>query len=184
MAFENKRQSRNSEKENGNGAGSHDAAANSASPKVDERVIRYVPTPPAPRDFGREEAAQRATSQSARSLRLRQRLDCEPPWDIVRARASFDGPASPYEPWPDRIDIWPTDMAGYWPCPVCAMQLAPVARTPTKLFRCITCSTETFVHVKAPVVDCPRHGRYEIDLPWRQNGLKWTYLGPEPSEDQ
>ena len=52
-----------------------------------------------------------------------------------------------------------------------------------KLFRCVDCDTETFVHVRAPVVDCPRHGRHEIDLPWTQNGVKWAYLGHEPAEN-
>jgi hypothetical protein len=135
-----------------------------------------------PRDFGREQADQRADSQSLKSLRLRQHLDCEPPWDILRARASFDSPASPHDPWPDRFDIWPADMAGYWPCPICDTPLVPVDRTATKVFRCLTCDTETFVHVKGPVVDCPRHGRQEIDLPWQQNDMKWAYLGTEPSE--
>jgi hypothetical protein len=150
--------------------------------RLDERVTRYIPTPPPPRDFGREGAAARAGKQSLKSLRLREHLDCEPPWDILRARASFDSPASPHEPWPDRFDVWPTDMAGYWPCPTCATPLPPVDRTAMKLFRCVGCETETFVHVKAPVVECPRHGRQEIDLPWTQNDVKWTYLGTEPAE--
>jgi hypothetical protein len=188
MAFEYKRQFPKGEKTNGHGAGTHDSAANGTATgtadiaQLDERVLRYVPSPPAPRDFGREQADQRAETQSLKSLRLRQHLDCEPPWDIQRARASFDNPVSPHEPWPDRFDVWPSDMAGYWPCPVCETALVPVDRTPMKLFRCVTCDTETFVHVKAPVVDCPRHGRHEIELPWRRNDMKWTYLGTEPSE--
>jgi hypothetical protein len=150
--------------------------------RLDRRVLRYVPTPPVPRDHGREQADKRAGAQSLKSQRLRQHLDCEPPWDITRARASFDSPASPREPWPNRFDVWPTDMAGYWPCPVCDTALAPVDRTPMKVFRCRTCDTETFVHVKAPVVECPDHGRHEIVLPWRQNGMKWSYLGTESSD--
>lgn len=188
MAFEYKRQFPKGETTNGNGAAARDGTAKAAvkdaanGAGLDERVTRYVPSPPVPRDFGREEAGQRADSQSIKSLRLRQHLDCEPPWDILRARASFASPASPHEPWPDRFDVWPADMAGYWPCPVCDTPLAPVDRTPMKVFRCVTCDTETFVHVKAPVVDCPHHGRHEIDLPWRQNDEKWTYLGTEPAE--
>jgi hypothetical protein len=150
--------------------------------RLDRRVLRYVPVPPVPRDLGREQADKRAGSQSVKSLRLRQHLDCEPPWDISRARASYDSPASPREPWPNRFDVWPTDMAGYWPCPICDTPLVPVDRTPMKVFRCRTCDTQTFVHVKAPVVECPHHGRHEIALPWRQNGMKWSYLGTEPSD--
>lgn len=142
----------------------------------------FSSTAAAPRDFGREQAEKRAESQSDKSLRLRQHLDCEPPWDILRARATFDGPASPHLPWPDRFDVWPADMAGYWPCPICDTPLVPVDRTPMQLFQCMTCETETIVHVKAPVVDCPRHGRHEIDLPWRRN-KKWSYLGTEPTEN-
>jgi hypothetical protein len=205
MTFEYKGQfpKRAANNGNGNGAGPHDPAAAQmdtskrlddsavaaddpmrlAEPaRLDERVTRYVPTPSAPRDHGREDAAARAEKQSPKSLRLREHLDCEPPWDILRARASFDSPASPEEPWPDRFDIWPADKAGYWPCPICATPLVPVDRTPMKLFRCVSCDTETFVHVKAPVVNCPRHGRHEIDLPWMLNDLKWTYVGIEPSE--
>ncbi len=59
--------------------------------------------------------------------------------------------------------------------------LAPVDRTPMKVFRCDV-RHGNLLHVKAPVVECPRHGRHEIDLPWRQNDTKWTYLGTEPSE--
>ena len=135
-----------------------------------------------PRDFGREQAEKRAESQSLESLRLRQHLDCEPPWDILRARASFVSPAAPHLRWPDRFDVWPADMAGYWPCPLCDVPLVPVERTPTKLFQCRKCDTETIVHVRAPVVECPRHGRHEIDLPW-QDETKWTYLGTEPTEN-
>jgi ribosomal protein L37AE/L43A len=190
MAFESKRGVPRGQTNNGNGARTHDSPSNGASASavapglapLDGGVTRYIPTPAAPKDFGREQADKRAESQSLRSLRLRQHLDCEPPWDILRARASFESPASPNLPWPDRFDIWPTDMAGYWPCPICETPLAPVDRTPMKLFRCRTCDTETIVHVKAPVVDCPRHGRHEIELPWRQNETKWTYLGTEPSE--
>jgi hypothetical protein len=203
MTFEYKRPSLKDAKHtgssNGNGAGSHDpvappaAAASPAIParpatpaadplSLDDRVSRYIPTPPPPHDYGRENAIARAEKQSLKSLRLREHLDCEPPWDIQRARASFDSPASPHEPWPDRFDVWPADMAGYWPCPICATALPPVDRTPMKVFRCVGCETETFVHVKAPVVECPRHGRHEIDLPWMQNDLKWTYLGTEPAE--
>lgn len=169
MAFESKRQCPEGEATSGDGG-------------RDGRVLRYVPAPPAPRDHGREQADKRAESQSDKSLRLRQHLDCEPPWDIQRARASFANPASTDPAWPERFDIWPADMAGYWPCPVCETSLVPVDRTPTKLFRCVTCDTETVVHVKAPVVECPRHGRHEIDLPWGRKGTKWTYLGTEPSE--
>jgi hypothetical protein len=182
MAFDYKRQFPKADKKNGHGGGSPDTVANPAEAPPEKRVPRYVPTPGAPRDLGREQADKRAESQSIRSLRLRRHLDCEPPWDILRARASFDGPAAPHEPWPDRFDIWPTDMAGYWPCPICDTPLVPVDRTPMKLFRCVTCDTETFVHVKAPVVDCPHHGRHEIVLPWRRNEMKWSYLGTEPAE--
>jgi hypothetical protein len=175
MAFETRRQFPKGEK-NGDDGGA-------VSVEPEPRVLRYVPTQPKPHDFGREQAEKRAETQSDKSLRLRQHLDCQPPWDILRARASFDSPASPHESWPDRFDIWPADMAGYWPCPVCETPLATVERTAMKLFRCVTCATETIVHVKAPVVECPRHGRQEIDLPWHQNGMKWTYLGIEPSEN-
>jgi|EndMetStandDraft_5_1072996.scaffolds.fasta_scaffold16482_4 hypothetical protein len=187
MAFEYKRQFPKGETNNGHGAATHDSTSNGAThlAQIDEDVTRFLPSrlvPRGPRDFGREQADKRAESQSLKSLRLRQHLDCEPPWDIQRARASFEQPASPHEPWPDRFDVWAADMAGYWPCPVCDTPLVPVDRTPMKLFRCVTCDTETVVHVKAPVVECPQHGRHEIDLPWRQNDLKWTYLGIEPSE--
>ena len=183
MAFEYKRQSPGAKLNNGNGngAGTHSRPASDA-PEPADGVRRYVPAPPIPRDFGREQADKQAAAQSHKTLRLRQHLDCEPPWDILRARASFDSPASPDEPWPDRFDIWPTDMAGYWPCPICDTPLVPVDRTATKVFRCSTCETETFVHVKAPVVECPHHGRHTIDLPWEQNDLKWSYLGTEPAD--
>src|SRR5262245_21889704 len=105
MAFEYKRQFPKGEIANGNGGGT---------------ATHFAPRPPVPRDLGREQAEQRAESQSPRTLRLREHLDCEPPWDILRARASFDSPASPEGPWPDRFDVWPADMAGYWPCPICA----------------------------------------------------------------
>jgi hypothetical protein len=205
MAFEYKRQFPGEKTNNGHGAATHDSTADGAPNRadapaqvddpmsddpmqlsepapLDRRVLRYVPTPPVPRDLGREQADKRAGAQSVKSLRLRQHLDCEPPWDISRARASFDGPTSPRGPWPDRFDVWPTDMAGYWPCPICDTPLVPVDRTPMKVFRCVTCDTQTFVHVKAPVVDCPHHGRHEIALPWRLNDVKWSYLGTEPSD--
>jgi hypothetical protein len=190
MTFDSKRQvpkgAQNNGSSNGhNGTGPHEPAAHEAGEPLplEKRVSRYIPTPPVPRDHGREDADARAEKQSPKSLRLREHLDCEPPWDILRARASFDNPASPHEPWPDRFDIWPTDMAGYWPCPICATSLAPVDKTPMKLFRCVSCDTETFVHVKAPVVECPLHGRHEIVLPWMENDVKWDYLGLEPVED-
>jgi hypothetical protein len=181
MAFEYKRQFPEAKMNNGNGAEAHAPPDGDAADPVDG-VLRYVPAPPIPRDLGREQADKRAASLSPKSLRLRQHLDCEPPWDIQRARASFDSPASPHEPWPDRFDFWPADMAGYWPCPVCDTPLVPVGRTAMKVFQCLTCDIETFVHVKAPVVECPHHGRHAIDLPWEQNDLKWTYLGTEASD--
>ena len=181
MAFEDKRQFPGAKMNNGNGAGTHDGPAN-GGPDSPEGVLRYIPAPPIPHDFGREQAEQRWETQPIKSFRLRQHLDCEPPWDILRARASFDSPASPHEARPDRFDVWPADMAGYWPCPICETPLVPVDRTPTKVFLCRTCDTETVVHVRAPVVDCPRHGRREIELPWRRNDMKWTYLGTEPAD--
>jgi hypothetical protein len=189
MTFEDKRQFPAGKTNNGNGAGTpHGTATDPPAPadaaedpdELAPRVLRYIPKPPVPRDFGREQAKTRAGSQSVKSARLRQHLDCEPPWDILRARASFDGPAPPHGPWPDRFDIWPVDLAGYWPCPICDTPLVAVDRTETKVFGCVTCDTATFVHVKAPVVECPRHGRHEIPLPWARNVRKWNYLGTEP----
>lgn len=169
MAFESKRQCPEGETTSGHG-------------DRDGRVLRYVPASPAPRDLGREQADQRAESQSESSLRVSQHFGCEPPWDIQRARVSFADPAPTDLAWRERFDVWPTDMAGYWPCPICDTPLVPVDRTPVKLFKCLTCDTETVVHVKAPVVECPLHGRHEIDLPWGRNRVKWLYVGNEPPE--
>jgi hypothetical protein len=168
MAFEYKRQFPKGETSNGNGSETNGCRTHRSETNG--------------RDFGREQAEERWETQSIKSLRLRQHFDCEPPWDILRASVSYTSPDMPHEPLPDRFDVWPADMAGYWPCPICDTPLVAVDRTPMKLFRCLTCDTETVVHVKAPVVDCPRHGRREIDLPWGRNDVKWTYLGTEPGE--
>ena len=105
----------------------------------DEGVLRYVPV-----SAVAARLRTRAAPASARGQRSRSRASvCG---EHLGLRAAVGHPARPRvvrqsglaaQPWPDRFDMWPADMAGYWPCPICATPLAPVDRTPMKLFRCV-----------------------------------------------
>lgn len=118
------------------------------------------------RDFGREAAVARAQMQSPALRRIRRDLDCEPPWDIGEIHVSGHQ---------DRYDVWVFDQAGYWPCPSCRRQLAGRDHTPTHVYRCLTCETETFVYVKIPIVECPEHGSQRVEIPWGRHQDKWSY---------
>jgi hypothetical protein len=118
------------------------------------------------RDPGREAAVARAQTQSPELRRIRRHLDCEPPWDIGEIHVSGHQ---------DRYDVWVFDQAGYWPCPSCSRQLAGRAHTPTHVYRCLTCDTDTYVYVKIPIVECPVHGSQRVDIPWSGDRGKWSY---------
>jgi hypothetical protein len=118
------------------------------------------------RDFGREAAIARAQAQSAELRRIRRDLDCEPPWDIGEVHVSGHH---------DRFDVWVVDQAGYWPCPSCRRQLVGRDHTPTQVFRCLTCDTETYVYVRIPIVQCPVHGSQRVEVPWSGHQDKWSF---------
>ena len=122
-----------------------------------------------PRDLGRADAIAKRARERPELQRIKAELSCPPPWDIAKVSHLLD---------PPRFTVWVYDLAGYWPCPICPGHdhLPGAGHSRVHVFRCITCEIETFVHARLPVVDCPRHGKQEVTIPWMAEHEKWTYV--------
>jgi hypothetical protein len=122
-----------------------------------------------PRDLGRAAAMAKRARERPELQRIKAELSCPPPWDIAQLSYLLD---------PPRFTVWVYDLAGYWPCPICQSHehFPGTGHSRVHVFHCVTCDTETFVHARIPVIDCPRHGRQEVTIPWMAEHEKWSYV--------
>lgn len=76
-----------------------------------------------------------------------------------------------------RVDIW----VGHEEdirvaCPECGHFYAPYDHMPERVYQHLdTCELKTYIHVRIPRVECPRHGVKRIDSEFGENGSDMTY---------
>lgn len=90
------------------------------------------------------------------------------PWHIERVE--LDEPRR-------RVDIWVGHEEGIQvACPECGRFYAAYDHLPERVYRHLdTCELQTYIHVRLPRVECPRHGVKRIDSEFGGNGSDMTY---------
>jgi len=61
-------------------------------------------------------------------------------------------------------------------CPECGFFYGMYDHSPERIYRHLdTCQMETYIHVRPPRVNCPKHGVKQIDSEMGENGSDMTY---------
>lgn len=76
-----------------------------------------------------------------------------------------------------RVDIWVGHEEGIQvACPECGCFYALYDHLPERVYQHLdTCDLQTYIHVRLPRVECPRHGVKRIDSEFGENGSGMTY---------
>lgn len=62
-------------------------------------------------------------------------------------------------------------------CPRCERELAVFDHLAERRWRHLdSCQFLTYLHAQPPRVDCPEHGRLQIELPWAAAGARFTHM--------
>jgi transposase len=62
-------------------------------------------------------------------------------------------------------------------CPRCERQLAVFDHLAERRWRHLdSCQFMTYLHAQPPRIDCPEHGRLQIELPWAAAGARFTHM--------
>jgi transposase len=73
------------------------------------------------------------------------------PWTVGRVELSVEG---------ERVDIWAEHAPEErWPCPECGILLPVYDHSEEREWRHLdSCQFKTFLHARAPRIECPTHG--------------------------
>jgi transposase len=96
-------------------------------------------------------------------------LGIEPPWMVDRIKLDLEN---------QRVDVWASHEEGLrWPCPECGVLVALYDHAPERIWRHLdSCQFKTFLHARAPRVNCTEHGVRQVPLPWADTKARFTLL--------
>jgi transposase len=99
----------------------------------------------------------------------RQLLGLAAPWTVERVDLDVAG---------QRVEVFVAHKAGArFGCPECARELAVFDHVGERVWRHLdSCQFLTFLHARAPRVQCPEHGVRQVRLPWAEPGSRFTHL--------
>jgi transposase len=91
------------------------------------------------------------------------------PWKVERVELDLKE---------QRVDVWATHAEGArWPCPECGVELAGYDHAAERSWRHLdSCQCTTFLHARAPRVNCPEHGVRQVALPWSEPKSRFTAM--------
>jgi transposase len=98
-----------------------------------------------------------------------QLLGLAPPWTVDRVELSVGD---------RRVDVWVDHPRGHrFACPECDRELAVYDHADERSWRHLdSCQFLTYLHARAPRVDCPEHGARQVRLPWAEPMSRFTTL--------
>lgn len=98
-----------------------------------------------------------------------QLLGLAPPWTVDRVELSVRD---------KRVDVWVAHPRGHrFACPECDRELAVYDHADGRSWRHLdSCQFLTYLHARAPRVDCPEHGVRQVLLPWAGPMSRFTTL--------
>lgn len=69
-----------------------------------------------------------------------------------------------------RVDVFASHPKGVeWPCPKCGLKLTTFDHAEERVWRHLdSCQFKTYLHARAPRVDCPTEGRQQAAVPWAE----------------
>ena len=96
-------------------------------------------------------------------------LGLESPWEVSRVELSVAD---------QRVDVWASHPKGTrFACPECERQLAVYDHADERAWRHLdSCQFLTYLHARAPRVECPVHGVRTVALPWAEPHSRFTML--------
>ncbi|MDA8284069.1 MAG: ISL3 family transposase [Actinomycetota bacterium] len=96
-------------------------------------------------------------------------LGLESPWEVSRVELSVTE---------GRVDAWAAHPKGArFSCPECDCSLTVYDHVGERIWRHLdSCQFLTFLHARAPRVECPTHGVRQVALPWAEPLSRFTVL--------
>jgi transposase len=96
-------------------------------------------------------------------------LGIEPPWIVDRIKLDLEN---------QRVDVWASHEEGLrWPCPECGVLVPLYDHASERIWRHLdSCQFKTFLHARAPRVNCTEHGVRQVPLPWADTKARFTLL--------
>lgn len=62
-----------------------------------------------------------------------------------------------------------------FPCPICKKEFTIYDHSPSRSWRHLNaCKFETYLHAQIPRIDCLKHGKLQIEIPWAEAGCRFT----------
>lgn len=89
------------------------------------------------------------------------------PWSVSRVEVSEKD---------QKVDVWVEHATGIkWSCPACSRELGVYDHSEERAWRHLdSCHFRTFLHARAPRVECPEHGVKQVKLPWAEPHSRFT----------
>ena len=89
------------------------------------------------------------------------------PWSVSRVEVSERD---------QQVDVWVEHATGVkWSCPACSRELGVYDHSEERAWRHLdSCQFKTFLHARAPRVECPEHGVKQVKLPWAEPHSRFT----------
>ena len=77
-----------------------------------------------------------------------------------------------------RVDVWATHPPGErWPCPQCGQAFSFFDHAEERAWRHLdSCAFHTFLHARAPSVECPLHGKLQVCVTCAEPNSRFTPL--------
>jgi transposase len=91
------------------------------------------------------------------------------PWTVDRVEM---------DPAEHRVDVWAAHPAELrWPCPDCGQPFPLFDHAEERIWRHLdSCNFQTYLHARVPRVECPRHGKIQVRVPWAEPHSRFTAL--------
>ncbi len=91
------------------------------------------------------------------------------PWTVERVELNVPE---------QRVDVWAAHPTGQrWPCPECGGALPLYDHAEERVWRHLdSCQFLTYLHARAPRVQCPTHGVRQVRVPWAEARARFTAL--------
>jgi len=96
-------------------------------------------------------------------------LGLQAPWTVTNVKLAVAE---------ERVDVWAGHASGVlWPCPDCEKALPVYDHSEERAWRHLdSCQFLTYLHARAPRVECPEHGVRQVKLPWAEPHARFTAL--------